>query len=201
MCANGWRKHELASSPLASQDAPRFESIAALTEAKMKEFTVPGVAVGLWYQGREYSAGFGVTNVEHPLPVTPDTLFQVGSISKTFTGTMLMMLAEQGKVNLDAPVRKYIKDFKLSDENVAKQVTIRHLLTHTGGWVGDYFNDFGPGEDALDKMVKDIAKLPQIQPLGKIWSYNNAGFNIASHVIEVVTKDRKSTRLNSSHRT
>ena len=99
-----------------------------------------------------------------------------------------MLLVEQGKVDLDTPVRKYIKDFKLSDENVAKKVTIRHLLTHTGGWVGDYFNDFGNGDDALNKMVKDIAKLPQVQPLGKIWSYNNTGFNIASRVIEVVTK-------------
>ncbi|MFN8387651.1 MAG: serine hydrolase domain-containing protein, partial [Anaerolineales bacterium] len=88
----------------------------------------------------------------------------------------------------DAPVRKYLKDFKLKDENVAKKVTVRNLLTHTGGWVGDYFNSFGDGDDALDKMVKDIAHLPQIQPLGKIWSYNNTGFNVASRVIEVVTK-------------
>jgi CubicO group peptidase (beta-lactamase class C family) len=70
---------------------------------------------------------------------------------------------------------------------VEKQVTIRHLLTHMGGWVGDYFNDFGNGDDALKKMVKDIAKLPQIHPLGKIWSYNNTGFNLAARVIEVVT--------------
>lgn len=153
----------------------------------MKRLSIPGVSVGIWHKGREYSAGFGVTSIENPLPVTPDTLFQIGSISKTFTGTMLMQLAEQGKIDLDAPVRKYIKDFKLRDENVAKQVTVRHLLTHTGGWVGDYFNDFGNGDDALAKMVKDIAKLPQIQPLGKIWSYNNTGFNIASRIIEVVT--------------
>ena len=57
-----------------------------------------------------------------------------------------------------------------------------------GGWVGDYFNDFGNGDDALDKMVKDIARLPQVQPLGTIWSYNNTGFNVASRIIEIVTK-------------
>jgi CubicO group peptidase (beta-lactamase class C family) len=57
-----------------------------------------------------------------------------------------------------------------------------------GGWVGDYFNDFGNGDDALDKMVKDIAKLPQVQPLGKIWSYNNTGFNVASRIIEIVAE-------------
>jgi len=154
----------------------------------MKRHHVPGVAVGVWHKGAEHTAGFGITSIENPLQVTPDTLFQVGSISKTFTGTMLMQLTEQGTVQLDAPVRKYIKDLKLHDESVAKRVTIRHLLTHMGGWVGDYFNDFGNGNEALSQMVKDLARLPQVQPLGTIWSYNNTGFNIAARVIEVVTR-------------
>lgn len=166
----------------------KFRKIAKKIVSEMKRLEVPGVAIGIWHKGREHTAGFGITSVEHPLPVTPDTLFQTGSISKTFTGTLMMMLVERGKVDLDAPVRKYIKDFRVRDENVSKKVTVRHLLTHTGGWVGDYFNDFGNGDDALDKMVKDIARLPQVQPLGKIWSYNNTGFNVASRIIEIVTK-------------
>jgi CubicO group peptidase (beta-lactamase class C family) len=125
--------------------------------------------------------------VEHPLPVTPDTLFQIGSITKTFTGTMLMQLAERRQVDLDAPVRKYIKDFKLRNKQIAQKVTVRQLLTHMGGWVGDYFNDFGDGDDALDRMVKAIARLPQVQPLDALWSYNNTGFNIAARLIEIVT--------------
>ncbi len=165
----------------------KFSKLSAKIVKDMKRLRVPGVALGVWHKGKEYSAGFGVTSVEHPLRVTPDTLFQVGSISKTYTATMLMQLVEQGKVELDAPVKKYIKDFKLQDKNVEKRVTVRHLLTHMGGWVGDYFNDFGNGDDALDKMVKDIAQLHQIQPLGKIWSYNNTGFNVAARIIEVVT--------------
>ncbi len=165
----------------------KFQKLCAGITKDMQRLKVPGIAVGLWHKGREYSTGMGVTSIENPLPVTSDTLFQVGSISKTFTGTMLMQLAEQDKIDLDLPVRKYIKDLKLRDENTAKQVTTRHLLTHTGGWVGDYFNDFGNGDDALARMVKDIAKLSQVQPLGKIWSYNNTGFNIASRIIEIVT--------------
>jgi CubicO group peptidase (beta-lactamase class C family) len=167
---------------------PAFKKIAKKIVSEMKRLQVPGVAVGIWHKGREYAEGFGITSVEHPLPVTPDTLFQTGSISKTFTGTMMMKLVEDGKVDLDAPVKKYIEDFKVQDEEVTEKVTIRHLLTHMGGWVGDYFNDFGSGDDALEKMVRDIAKLPQIQPLGTIWSYNNTGFNVASHIIEIVTK-------------
>src|SRR5258706_11471596 len=175
----------------------KFDTITKHIVKEMKRLHIPGVSIGIYNKGKEWTAGFGVTSIEDPLSVTPDTLMQVGSISKTFTGTLLMMLAEQGKIQFDAPVCKYIKDFKLSDESVAKKVTIRHLLTHTGGWVGDYFNDFGNGDDALAKMVKDIAKLPQIQPLGKIWSYNNAGFNIAARVIEVVTKQPYEQALQS----
>ena len=154
----------------------------------MRRLDIPGVAIGIYTKGKELTAGFGITSDENPLPVTEDTLFQTGSISKTFTGTVLMMLVEQGKVDLDAPVRRYIKDFKVQDERVSKKVTVRHLLTHMGGWVGDYFNNFGDGDDSLEKMVRDIARMPQVQPLGTIWSYNNTGFNVASRIIEVVSK-------------
>jgi CubicO group peptidase (beta-lactamase class C family) len=164
-----------------------FKKIAQKIVSEMRRLDVPGVAIGIWCEGKEYAEGFGVTSIEHALPVTADTLFQTGSISKTFTGTMIMKLVEEGKVNLDAPVKTYIPAFRVQDKDVAKKVTVRHLLTHMGGWVGDYFNDFGNGDDALDKMVKDIAKMPQVQPLGTIWSYNNTGFNIASRIIEVVT--------------
>jgi CubicO group peptidase (beta-lactamase class C family) len=165
-----------------------FKKIAQKIISEMKRLQVPGVAIGIWQQGREFAEGFGVTSMEHPLPVTADTLFQTGSISKTFTGTMIMKLVEDGKVDLDAPVKTYLKDFKVQDNDVTGKVTVRHLLTHMGGWVGDYFNDFGNGDDALDKMVKDIAQLPQIQPLGTIWSYNNTGFNVASRIIEILTE-------------
>jgi CubicO group peptidase (beta-lactamase class C family) len=166
----------------------KFRKIAQKIISEMKRLEVPGVAIGIWNNGQEFAEGFGVTSLEHPLPVAADTLFQTGSISKTFTGTMLMQLAERGKVDLDAPVKKYIKDFRLHDKHVTKNVTVRNLLTHMGGWVGDYFNDFGNGNDALEKMVRDISKLPQVQPLGTIWSYNNTGFNIASRIIEIATK-------------
>ncbi len=167
---------------------PIFKKIAMKTVSEMKRLDVPGVAIGIWHTGKEYAEGFGITSVEHPLPVTANTLFQTGSISKTFTGTMIMKLVEDGKVDLETPVKKYIQDFNVQDKDVTERVTVRHLLTHMGGWVGDYFNDFGNGEDALDKMVKDIARLPQVQPLGTIWSYNNTGFNVASRIIEIITK-------------
>lgn len=143
--------------------------------------------MGLWYAGREYHFGYGVTSVEHPLPVTPDTLFQIGSITKTFLATAVMRLVEQGRLSLDTPLRTYLPDLRLSDEKVAARVSMRHLLTHTGGWVGDYFNDYGFGDEALARMVSQLASLPQLTPLGEVYSYNNSGFYLAGRVIEVVT--------------
>jgi CubicO group peptidase (beta-lactamase class C family) len=171
----------------SSRKDATFGKVSRFLVKEMKRLQVPGVAIGIYDKGEEFSAGFGVTSMEHPLPVTVDTLFQTGSISKTFTGTLMMMLVEQGKVDLDAPVQTYIQDFRVRDEEVSRKVTVRQLLTHMGGWVGDYFNDFGNGDDALDKMVKDIARMEQVQPLGTIWSYNNTGFNVASRIIEVVS--------------
>jgi len=162
---------------------PLYEHI---TEA-MERLGVPGVAVGLWYEGREHVAGFGVTNVDHPSPVAGDTLFQSGSTTKTVTATTVMRLVDEGKIDLDTPVRAYLPDLRLVDEAVAAGVTMRHLLTHTGGWTGDYFADTGRGEDALAKIVASMADIAQLTPLGEVWSYHNAGFYIAGRVIEAVT--------------
>jgi CubicO group peptidase (beta-lactamase class C family) len=165
----------------------KFKKVCETIVSEMKRLKIPGVAIGVYHNEKEYVAGFGLTNIEHPLPVTADTLFQTGSISKTITGTIIMRLVEAGKIELDAPVRTYLPKFKLADKDVAERVTLRHLLTHTGGWIGDYFNDYGNGDDAQAKMVQDIAKLEQVTPLGEVWSYNNAGFNVAGRVVEVVT--------------
>lgn len=153
----------------------------------MEKQHVPGAVIGIWYAGKETICGYGITSLEHPLPVSEETLFQVGSITKTFLTTAIMRLLEKGLVDLDTPIRHYLPDLHLVDEPTAAKVCMRHLLTHTAGWEGDYFNDFGRGEDALAKMIQHMADLPQISPLGKFWSYNNAGFYLAGRVIEIVT--------------
>ncbi len=153
----------------------------------IKEKGVPGVAVGILHKGRTLTAGFGVTNMEHPLPVTDETLFQIGSITKTYTGTAIMRLIEMGKLDLDATVRTYVPDFKVSDDTASSEATIRHLLTHTSGWEGDVFDDTGSGDDALAKYVTNMAELKQLAPLGTVFSYCNSGFSVAGYIIEVVT--------------
>src|SRR2546430_623690 len=125
-----------------------FGLLCERVEAAMTHFQVPGVALGLWHDGQEHMAGFGVTNVNHPLPVDADTLFQIGSTTKTVTATAAMRLVERGVLDLDAPVRTYLPDLRLADDDVAARVTLRHLFTHTAGWEGDVFDDTGAGDDA-----------------------------------------------------
>ena len=160
---------------------------ADTVKSLMEEFAVPGVAVGLRHGDDEEVAGYGVTSVEHPLDVDGDTLFQIGSITKTYTATAAVRLSEDGRLDLDEPVRTYLPDLRLADEATAAAVTMRHLLSHTGGWVGDYFDTIGRGEDVLAQMVSRLDRLEQLTPLGETWSYNNAGFYIAGRVIELVT--------------
>ena len=147
------------------------------------ELEVPGVVAGVVRGGEVETACFGVTNLEHPLPVDEATLFQFGSTGKTLTATALMVLAEKGLVDLDAPVRSYLPELALKDEDVAAKVTVLQLLNHTAGWMGDVFEDTGDGDDALEKYVAHMATLPQVTPLGASVSYNNASLSLAGHVI------------------
>ena len=166
----------------------RFDALAALATAKMQAYRVPGVALGVLDHGTVTMRGLGVTNVEDPLPVTEHTVFPIASISKTFAATAIMRLAEQGKVDLKAPVRRYLPDFRVADEAASRDVTIWNLLTHTSGWEGQVA---GPerGTDTLRNFVASptVTGLMQLAPPGAAWSYNNAGFSIAGRVIEVVT--------------
>lgn len=162
--------------------------LRAVVEPAMRELQVPGVVVGVSHEGRDRCWGWGVTNVEFPLPVDGDTLFMIGSTTKTFTGTVIMRLVEDGRVRLNAPVVEYLPRFRLPDRAVAKAVTINHLVTHTGGWRGDYFDDVGRGNDAGARVVARMAtRVQQLTPLGQVWSYNNAGFYVLGRIIEVVT--------------
>jgi CubicO group peptidase (beta-lactamase class C family) len=165
---------------------PRFETLASLAEVKMKEYGIPGVALGIVADGTVTVRGLGITNIEDPLPVTAHTVFPIASISKTFTATAMMRLVEQGKIDLRAPVRTYLPDFRVRDQAVSRDVTLWHLLTHLGGWEGQVS---GPdrGADTLKNFVASITDLMQVAPPGKAWSYNNAGFSIAGRVIEVAT--------------
>jgi CubicO group peptidase (beta-lactamase class C family) len=134
---------------IASDASSAFRAVAERLLAAMAEHQVPGAALGILANGREEHAVFGVASIETKAPVTADTRFQIGSLSKTFTGTAVMRLIDQGKLDLYAPVRTYLPDLRLMDQDVAARAMVRNLLTHTGGWWGDDAFDTGDANDAI----------------------------------------------------
>ena len=110
---------ESRDAPLAQSPPNRFDALAAFAEGKMREYRVPGVALGIIENGVVTTRGLGVTNVEDPLPVNDHTVFPIASISKTFAATAMMRLVEQGKVDLKAPVRKYLPEFRVRTKQSA----------------------------------------------------------------------------------
>ncbi len=165
--------------------------LAAAFEAEARRLFqqsgVPGASFTLLLPDGDYHVDLGVTNLEHPLPVTAQTFFQIGSTTKTLTSLVCSTLVAEGKLDLDAPVRTYLPDFALQDQHAAEHATVRDLLTHQGGWLGDLFEDTGDGDDALTRGLDKLAESPQIVPLRGHWSYNNSGFFVVGRIIEVLT--------------
>ena len=154
------------------------------------KYGVPGASLGILTTTR---SGFqrtvvssGVVSTRTGVAVTPNTVFQMGSISKVWTATLIMQLLEEGKLDLDAPIRKVLPDFAVADEAASTSITTRHLLTHTSGIDGDVFLDNGRGDDCLEHYVAELKSVVQIFPPGAGWSYCNTGFAIAGRIVEVL---------------
>jgi CubicO group peptidase (beta-lactamase class C family) len=166
-------------------------SFGALVQRRLDEIAgerrIPGAVVA-FFDGEEVNEfATGVLNVSTGVEATPDSLFQIGSITKVFTTTLAMQLVDDGSLKLDASLRPALPELRLSDESVADSVTLRHLLSHTSGIDGDYFGDFGRGDDAIERYVASCSKLPQLFAPGDMFSYCNAGFVIIGRLIEVLT--------------
>jgi CubicO group peptidase (beta-lactamase class C family) len=166
---------KLAHSPLSD-----------FVTATATKFAIPGVAVGVWVHRQEVYACHGVTSIENPLDVDPDTLFVLGSVTKTYTATALMRLVAEGRVELDAPVRRYIPELELADERAAAEITVLNLLNHTSGLDWDLLVETGEGDDALAAFVAKLAELKLVAPPGARTSYSQAGYSLLGRVIEKV---------------
>ena len=150
----------------------------ALEEAAARHF-VPGSVFALWNHGQLEIAQTGVLNVETGAAVRPDSMFQIGSITKVLTATLIMKLVDDGLVDLDATVRTYLPQFRVGDLEASRSVTVRQLLCHTSGLAGDFMTDTGAGSDRLAKFIDRCALLPLAHPVGNGFSYSNSAFKIA----------------------
>ncbi|MEM6683999.1 MAG: serine hydrolase domain-containing protein, partial [Pseudomonadota bacterium] len=140
--------------------------ISRLLKSGARKYNVPGASFALWHQGNLHVATHGVLNLNTGHKVQPQTMFQIGSITKPVTATLVMRLVEEGLIELDATVRTYIPEFRVADLDASKSITIKQLLDHSSGLGGDFFTDTGSGPDRHARYVERCALLPLCHPVG-----------------------------------
>lgn len=159
----------------------------------IEKWNVPGAAIGVWCNGELAKASAGFLNSAEKLPVQDNSLFQIGSITKVITATLVMMAVDKGLVELDKPAKDYISNFRIADKQASETITVRQLLNHTNGITGDLFSDCGMGRDRLERYLDICRALPLCHPVGDGFSYSNAAYNLAGLLIERVTGQPFST--------
>ncbi|MDX6418541.1 MAG: hypothetical protein QOG28_3161, partial [Trebonia sp.] len=185
-----WVEQYASETKRPKIDGAHWERRLAVLAERHK---VPGASLGILRLGADgrpdevIEAAYGYANFPAKIEATTDTLFQIGSMSKVWTATLAMQLVDEGKLDLDAPVAEVLPELRLADAEVAKTVTMRHLLNHTSGIDGDVFTDTGRGDDCVEQYVALLSGQKQNHPLGVTWSYCNAGFVLAGRVIEKLT--------------
>ncbi|HZT64356.1 MAG TPA: serine hydrolase domain-containing protein [Acidimicrobiales bacterium] len=157
--------------------AERLRELAAKHE-------VVGASTAVVQGDEMVQAVSGVTNLRTGVEVTRDTLFQIGSITKSYTATLVMQLVDEGLVDLDVPVQRYLPSFRTADEAATAGVTVRRLLAHTSGMDGDVFDDFGRGDECIERYVDAMASLAHTHPPGSFFSYCNSGYVLLGRLVE-----------------
>ncbi len=160
--------------------------LKAIIDEHRKEDHVPGVSLAVRAGDEVIESQAGILNLNTGIEATPGSLFQTGSITKTFTATLVMQLVDDGLVDLDKPARTYVPEFSLADRDAAETVTVRQLLCHTGGFDGEVFDDFGRGDDAVARYVEALKDRPQNFPPGRRFSYCNSGYCVLGRLVERV---------------
>src|SRR5580765_3881056 len=160
------------------------ENVDHYIQAEMAKRKIPGLALLVAKNGKIVRAqGYGLANVELQVPVKPETIFQSGSMGKQFTATAVMMLVEEGKISLDDPLTKFFPEAP----SAWKNVKVRHLLSHTGGFT-DYPDKFDFRRDYTeDDLLKIVEALPLSFPPGSKWAYSNLGYLTLGILIHRVT--------------
>lgn len=160
-----------------------------LVRRLMTRDQIPGVAVGVVERGHlVYARGFGYRDVAKRLPVTPDTLFALGSCSKAFTATAIALLVDEGRLVLDAPVRTYLPDFALAGPLASATVTTRDLLTHRSGLPRhDLFWYEAPF--SRDELYQRLRFLEPAGPPHAQWRYNSLMYVVAGRIIEALSDE------------
>lgn len=177
---------QLARVTTTAFAADDFSELDSLISSAMKRHHIPGIALAITKGDQVvYSQGYGTAGNRQAL--TADTPFYIGSQSKSFTALAIMQLVEQGKLDLDAPLQKYIPWFRVADEQASGKITIRHLLQHTSGLSeSGYVANFSPNTP-LETLVRDLSRAKLSAPVGEKMQYFNPGYSTLGLLIETVS--------------
>lgn len=164
------------------------EEVAAFLQTELARRAsargVPAAAVAVVLNDEIIDHAVGVLSTATGVEATSESVFQIGSITKVWTATLVMQLVDDGVVALDEPIVTYLPEFRLADSATASEITVRQLLSHQAGFEGDVFTDTGRGDDAIAKFVELLVDMPQIFPPGTMFSYNNAGYIVLGLLVE-----------------
>ncbi len=165
----------------AAPGRAQADAVDDFVQAELQSQKIPGVAVGIFRNGQPVRVqGYGLANIEHGVPVRPDTMFQSGSIGKMFTAVAVMLLVEDGKLAVDASVREYLPDAPASWQ----AITLRHLLNHTSG-LGEPDIDL-QRESADEQYLAQHYATPLLFAPGQRWAYSNPGYSVLGFVVNKV---------------
>lgn len=167
------------------------DRLATLAE----QYEIPAVSVAVYAEGEVIDRAAGILNLATGVEATTDSVFQIGSITKLWTATLVMQLADEGLLDIDRPIREYLPEFQLGDESAAAVITTRQLLSHTAGFEGDIFTDTGRNDDAIKLLIAGLGEVPQLFPPGEQFSYNNAGYCVLGRLVEVLREKPFNTIL------
>src|SRR5215213_1263494 len=182
LCPRGTRAQESRCQECPPPEyANRIQAFKEFVRAAMPGDRIPGMTVGFAEGDYTWVEGFGFADLEHKTPARPESAYRLASITKSMTGEAIVQLAERGKLDLDAEIQTYVPDYP-------KQkwpVTVRNLLTHTGG--GQVGSGLGPEHVTPKEVVARISKYPIKYETGTRYDYQTSGYNLLGAAIENVS--------------
>ena len=166
------------------------ESISRLARQEMEKNNVTGLSIALVDdKGLIWAQGFGYADKGNNIPATPQTVYRVASISKLFTATAIMQLAEQGKINIDEPLTSYLPEFSIKTRFPGEgKITPRNLMTHHSGLPANFYKGiFSSNPEPFTKVIKELKDEYLAYPPDSVYSYSNLGVTLLGGVVERVT--------------
>ena len=173
----------------ASLAREALSNFVPIMEKAMNDFNLPGLAMAVVAGGEVvFAEGVGFRNIEDQLPMTADTLFAIGSTTKAMTATVLGILVDEGKIDWDTPLNRYLPSFRLSDPLASLQITTRDILTHRSGLPRHDFVWYNNNQTTRAELVSRLPHLEMTESLRSKYQYNNLMYLTAGHLTEQMMK-------------